>query len=71
MCSGLHSSAVGRALVSLNRLTLAGIIGRSWLTLHDFGRRLAGTDLQSSAPAHARWDYPPLACQSALKVDPL
>ena len=37
-------------------LTLAGIIGCAWLTLRDFRRRLCGTGLQSSAPAHARWD---------------
>jgi len=32
-CSGLHLSAVGRDLIGLNRLTLAGIIGCVWLTL--------------------------------------
>ncbi len=53
-CSGLHSSAVGRALIGLIRLTLAGIIGGVWLTLGDRGRGLRDTDLHSSAPAHAR-----------------
>jgi len=37
-CSGLHSSAVGRDLIGLNRLTLAGIIGCVRLT---FGGLLA------------------------------
>ncbi len=35
-CCGLHLSAVGRDLIGLNRLTLAGIIGCVWLTLGDF-----------------------------------
>ena len=56
MCSGLQSSAGWLALIGLNRLTLGGIIGSIWLALRDFGRRLSGTGLQSSAPAHARWD---------------
>ena len=54
--SGLHLSVVGRALISLNRITLGGITGCAWLTLHDFGCRLDDMGLQSSAPAHARWD---------------
>ncbi len=53
MCSGLHSSAVGRALIGLIRLTLAGIIGDLWLTLRDRGCGLRDMDLHSSAPAHA------------------
>jgi len=55
-CSGLHLSAVGRDLIGLNRLTLAGIIGCVWLTLGDFGRTIGATGLHLSAPAHARWD---------------
>lgn len=55
-CSGLHLSAVGRALIGLNRLALVETIGCVRLTLDDIGRRLVGTDLHSSAPAHARWD---------------
>ena len=35
-CSGLHSSAEWLALIGLIRLTLAGIIGRVWLTLCGF-----------------------------------
>lgn len=51
-CSGLHSSAVGRALIGLNRLTLAETIRGIRLTLDDFERRLGGTDLHLSVPAH-------------------
>ncbi len=35
-CSGLHLSAVGRDLIGLNWLTLAGIIRCVWLTLGGF-----------------------------------
>ena len=59
-CSGLHLYADWLALIVLNQLTIAGILGCAWLTLHDFGCRLGRTGLQSSAPAHARWDYPAL-----------
>ena len=55
-CSGLHSSAVGRDLIGLNRLTLGGIIGCVWLTLGNFGRTIGATDLHSSASAHALWN---------------
>ena len=55
-CSGLHSSAGWLALIGLNRLTLAGIIGAVWLTLGDFRRTIGATGLQSSALAHTRWD---------------
>jgi len=55
-CSGLHLSAVGRDLIGLNRLTLAGIIGCVWLTLGDPGRTIGATGMPLSAPAHACWD---------------
>ncbi len=35
-CSGLHSSAGWLALMGLNRLTLAGIIGCIWFALRGF-----------------------------------
>lgn len=55
-CSGLHSSAAGRALMGLIWLMLGRIIGVVWLTLHDPRRTLSATGLRSPAPAHARWD---------------
>ena len=60
-CSGLHLSAVGRDLIDLNRLTLAGTIGCVWLTLGDpertIGdpeRTIGATGLHLSALVHAR-----------------
>ncbi len=55
-CSGLHLSAVGRDLIGLNRLTLAGIIGCVWLTFGDPRRTIGATGLHLSALAHACWD---------------
>ena len=53
-CSGLHLSAVGRDLIDLNRLTLAGTIGCVWLTLGDPERTIGATGLHLSALVHAR-----------------
>lgn len=49
-CSGLQSSSVGRALIGLDRLTLAGIIGCAWLTL---GGLLATCDVSGLDPQKA------------------
>ena len=55
-CSGLHSSAGWLALITLNWLTLAGIIVGIWLTLCHPRLMLCETGLHLSALAHASWD---------------
>lgn len=49
MCSGLHSSAAGRALLGLTWLTLAGIIGAVWLTFGGFLSTLDDSGLGAQA----------------------